>query len=115
MRDAVNIGAIPLEEFGELPLAASGLSSRPSETTDASQTEMPRTTRPMTEAQRKHLLALIEKQGKTGDDAEAYLCQQLGVSQLAEATVSGASTLIQTLTAKSPAKAAAKQGGGNRS
>ena len=94
LRDAVNIGAISLEELGEYSL---------------NQREKPAPTpqRPITEPQRKRLLDLAEKQGKSGKEAEHYLCLELGVDKLADATLSGASALIKKLTSQTTTKPAA--------
>ncbi len=98
LRDAVNIGAIPLEEFGDYPpQSAKPQDDRPgmAETNRSNPTKNPK---PATEAQKKRLFALAEKQDKSVDEAERYLCEQLGVRRLDNATVSGASALIQRLT-----------------
>ena len=75
LRDAVNIGTISLEEFGEYPLDLDG--QPPSKSSQHS-----KSVRPITEPQRKRLLELVGQQGKTGKDAEDHLCQELGVKQL---------------------------------
>ena len=61
----------------------------------------------MTEPQRKRLLELVGHQGKTGKEAEDYLCQELGVKQLSEASLTAASALIKRLIAETAKKATA--------
>lgn len=93
LRDAVNIGTISLEELAEYSLDLRADSSPKG-------SREPQHPRLITEPQRKRLVDLVERQGKTGKEAERHLCRELGVDQLSNATLSAASTLIRKLTAE---------------
>lgn len=103
LRDAVNIGTISLEELGDYPPA----SAKPHDSASGQgRSETRKNPKPITEAQKKRLFSLLEKQGKSGDEAEVLLCEELGVRKLDDATVSGASSLIQRLTRETSTKQA---------
>ncbi len=103
LRDAVNIGSIAREELGDYPPQ----SVPPQETLPLSGAPAGaapgRNPKPVTEAQKKRLIALLERQEKTGEEPERYLCRELGVRRLEDATVSQASGLIQRLTRETTA------------
>lgn len=104
LRDAVNIGAISLEEFGDFPpLSRTDQQGSPS-TTASSTSSATANPKPITEAQKKKLYTLLEKQGASAEDVERYLCDQLGVKRLEDATVPEASALIQRLTRETSTK-----------
>ncbi len=63
----------------------------------------------MSEAQRRYLFRLLAGQGYQGASAEDYLRERLGVQQIARASRSAASTLIDELLQTS----APDGGGGN--
>lgn len=104
LRDAVNIGAIPLEEFGDYPPPSKAEQKDGLSSTAPTRSEPASKPRLISEAQKKRLLSLIEKQGTTAEDAERILCDQLGVRRLDDATLSAASGLIQRLTRETSIK-----------
>ncbi len=96
LRDAVNVGTISIEELSEYPPESGRPADQRNDSSESS-SDASKKAKPMSDAQRSRLLSLVEKLGKTGEDAEKYLCRQLGVKTLAEANISTASTLIKKL------------------
>jgi hypothetical protein len=104
LRDAVNIGTISLEEFGDYPPPSTTQQRDDTSSTMSGKSTEPSNPKPITEAQKKKLFTLLEKQGATAEDADRYLCDQLGVRRLGDATVSEASALIQRLSRETSTK-----------
>ncbi len=123
LRDAVNVGVVSFEELdgASIPSGSSnpgsGAPTAPSRKPPARRSSTPPRAAnrgngadgPMSEAQRRYLFRLLAGQGYQGAAAEEYLRDRLGVQQIARASRSAASTLIDELLQSS----APGEGGGD--
>ena len=111
LRDAVNCGIVSFEELGGArptlepsspgsgasPAAAPRVPTRRTSTPPRAANRANGADGPMSEAQRRYLFRLLAGQGYQGAAAEEYLREKLGVQQVARASRSAASALIEEL------------------
>jgi hypothetical protein len=122
LRDAVNVGVVSFEELDGVSrtrTSSPGSGAPPATPRRAPRRASPPTRAPnrsngtdgpMSEAQRRYLFRLLAGQGYQGSAAEDFLRERLGVQQIARASRSAASALIDELL---QAAAPGNGGGGN--